>query len=437
MSSSGSTKVLYIGDSIAHNCDFQKVSNETGAQLVCKKAYASVYDELSKFKDSNFRNIVPLELSKDEFDILMLHSPSVDITNMKRLKGNFLDTYFENRVLRSSTQFVRTVEHALTNHTQLKMAVIIQQAPRHDGWEWLSDISKKVIHKCVEESKYKDKIKVVSHSFIAEGDQFEMVFGSPATHYNYDGIHLRGPSGRQVFTESIINVFNQVEISNFTNVNEPFTKSSNLSELDNDTSDNCEKQTQFDPCTDSNDIIIDNTNENIKTYKDILLQNIIQKETITKSNDNYKSNYYNNHIHSSENKSKYTNIKKNSTAFTKSNFVKNCNNKSSNNSNGYNKNNRNNNTCFKNNNKPLKEYNKDEVVVLKNRFSILEVYDIEHNTSSNNTYSNCENILNIKNKIEKDYKKPKQNDSKTSSNKTAKSINNITIQEKLIIKEKK
>ena len=167
MSSSGSTKVLYIGDSIAHNCDFQKVSNETGAQLVCKKAYASVYDELSKFKDSNFRNIVPLELSKDEFDILMLHSPSVDITNMKRLKGEFSDRYFEIRVLHSSTHFVRTVEHSLTNHTKLKMAVIIEQAPRHDGWEWLSDISKKVIHKCVEESKYKDKIKVVSHSFIA------------------------------------------------------------------------------------------------------------------------------------------------------------------------------------------------------------------------------------------------------------------------------
>ena len=207
MYTSETIKVSYNGDSIAHKCDFEKVSRVTGTKIVPKKAYASVKDDKSLFPDKNFRDVVSNQLNKEHFDILMVHAPSVDITNLKKLQRQN-NWYLEQKASNSSYELVKTVEHAVKNHPNIKTAVIIERAPRQDDMERLSQVANKELHRFVNFSQYKDKIKVVSHSLKTVGEQPHLVYGSPDTHYNYDGFHFRGILGKQVFTESIINVFN-------------------------------------------------------------------------------------------------------------------------------------------------------------------------------------------------------------------------------------
>ena len=65
------------------------------------RAYSTIDDisendakEKTLFPEKSFANVIETELKKDETDILVIQSGSVDITNLKT-KGNNLNTYGE------------------------------------------------------------------------------------------------------------------------------------------------------------------------------------------------------------------------------------------------------------------------------------------------------------------------------------------------------
>ena len=57
-------KVLYIGDSVAHNANFNIVEAETNVRVRTVKAYSSVYDKKAKWPKKNVTDVTPSALMK-------------------------------------------------------------------------------------------------------------------------------------------------------------------------------------------------------------------------------------------------------------------------------------------------------------------------------------------------------------------------------------
>ena len=94
-------KILLVGDSISGNLHLKSIETATKAAVKAVKAYSSTYDDVSnaaknasKFPAKNFTDVIPDELAKDEPDVLIIQSGSVDITNLKT-SGNEAVQYME------------------------------------------------------------------------------------------------------------------------------------------------------------------------------------------------------------------------------------------------------------------------------------------------------------------------------------------------------
>ena len=76
-------KVLYVGSSIAHHCNFVTLKRETGALVKTCKAYGSVWDPHMFFPGRNFFQVVEREIALNRPSVVILQSSSVDITVLK------------------------------------------------------------------------------------------------------------------------------------------------------------------------------------------------------------------------------------------------------------------------------------------------------------------------------------------------------------------
>ena len=79
-------KVLYIGDSLAHNVNLRMMEKETKTRIKSVKAYTAVEDLKAKFPHKNFTDVTPDALNKardnDKFSELILGAPDgTDKTN--------------------------------------------------------------------------------------------------------------------------------------------------------------------------------------------------------------------------------------------------------------------------------------------------------------------------------------------------------------------
>ena len=76
-------KVLYVGSSIAHHCNFDALQKATGAHITTRKAYGTVWDEKMLYPHANFTDIVEREVAIRKPAVLVLQASSVDITVLK------------------------------------------------------------------------------------------------------------------------------------------------------------------------------------------------------------------------------------------------------------------------------------------------------------------------------------------------------------------
>ena len=83
-------KVLYIGDSVAHNVNFASLEKKTNSRIKTVKAYSSVRDSRARWPAKNVTDVTPAALvdtpDHDEFSHLVLGAPNVDISNMNTNK---------------------------------------------------------------------------------------------------------------------------------------------------------------------------------------------------------------------------------------------------------------------------------------------------------------------------------------------------------------
>ncbi len=206
-------KVLYVADSIGSHCDFQSIEKATGADIVAKRAYSSVEDMRARWPESNFRDVVPVQLAEGKYNQLVMQAPSVDITNMKRVVNKTSKQYQRGDASTSSFNMIKTAEKALQQFPNLKGVLIAEHAPRHDNMREISQFSNQELHRHLKHSLYKDKIKIGLHTLDFEGEEKDSVYGSKQTNTKPDGYHLRGPNGKHSFTKSLLNIFNKAGLN--------------------------------------------------------------------------------------------------------------------------------------------------------------------------------------------------------------------------------
>ena len=131
-------KVLYLGDSLAHNADIAWIEKETQCRIRTKKAYSSGHSRNAKWPQKNFVDVSQAALSEthndDKFSHLILSAPTVDISNLdtSELRKNDDIVVFKQKVELSCENMVSIATNALFEHPEIKKVTLMEHAPRHD-----------------------------------------------------------------------------------------------------------------------------------------------------------------------------------------------------------------------------------------------------------------------------------------------------------------
>ena len=134
-------RLLYIGDSVAHNVDFAHAERSTNRRIRTVKAFSSVNDMKNKFPHKNITDAVPKALNDapedDEYTEMILTSPTADITNLdtSNLQPDDNTEVFKERVTVSCMNVFSAAENALRNHPKLANVLILEHPTRSDTKE--------------------------------------------------------------------------------------------------------------------------------------------------------------------------------------------------------------------------------------------------------------------------------------------------------------
>ena len=214
------SNMCIIGDSISGILDHKIIAETTKTKVRTARAYSSIEEtsenearEKTRFPEKSFAEVINSELKKEQTDILLIQSGSVDITNMKTKDDNpkKYGEYFKQQAIMSASNLFTTVSNALTSNPDLKKAIIMKQVPRHDPSSSDPQSIKAALAQLYNDtvvqlwlgSSLKDRITIGSHSLECSGGVRDARYRQGK---RYDGIHMYGPSGRKAYTESVLTI---------------------------------------------------------------------------------------------------------------------------------------------------------------------------------------------------------------------------------------
>ena len=203
--------MLYVGDSVGHTANLRIIENFSQFRIKSARAYSAVHDNKARWPDRNFENIVKRNLKnpgRDKYDVVVMTSPTVDISNLDTLSVSDYD-YVENKVIASSNDMFKIAHRALTEYPTLRKVVIFEHPPRfYDVHKSkLVNLPNNTLNQLWCNSPFRNKIILGRHSLESSGvgaahtDRFQ--------DYNtgrYDGVHLLGPTGVRDYTGSVKNI---------------------------------------------------------------------------------------------------------------------------------------------------------------------------------------------------------------------------------------
>ena len=102
----------------------------------------------------------------------------------------------------------------------MKKVVIMEQIPRYDPSNIdpfsekasLSSLFNETLPNLWIKSSHKSRIFIGSHNLECNGLTRHQTYGYPGSTF-YDGIHLNGSGGRKAYTESVLNILNNAQIT--------------------------------------------------------------------------------------------------------------------------------------------------------------------------------------------------------------------------------
>ena len=129
-------KTLYVADSVGHTASVRNLEKFSKSRIRTARAYSSVYDVNARWPKDNFSDVVDFALKNpgcDNFDVVVLSAPTVDITNMdtSNMAPNSAEIYKQKAVLSSKNMF-NTALRSLKQHPNLYKLVIFEHPPRFD-----------------------------------------------------------------------------------------------------------------------------------------------------------------------------------------------------------------------------------------------------------------------------------------------------------------
>ena len=195
----------------------RKVEIETKSRVKTIKAYTAVEDLKARFPSKKFTDVTQAALKDtredDKFTELVLAAPSVDISNMntENLTRNENIEAYEQNVIISCQNMFSVAHNAVLDNPELRKVVIMEHAPRQDLHEVdpirlkrkLAKLANSTLAQLVRNSGMQDRIILGKHS---------LNITTPSAVYRddlngrYDGVHMLGSHGREIFTRSVCGI---------------------------------------------------------------------------------------------------------------------------------------------------------------------------------------------------------------------------------------
>ena len=176
---------------------------------VTNKAKKAAY-----FPRSNFLQVVPTEVVRDNFQHLIIQAGSVDITNLRTEENpEKLIDYFKQETVMSAKNIFDSILLALEKQPSLKSIVLMKQTPRYDPLDIdplslkpaLSLLFNNTIMELWMKCPMKEKIHIGSHNIDCSGAVQSARYRHTKTG-RFDGVHLYGSSGSKAYTLSVLNI---------------------------------------------------------------------------------------------------------------------------------------------------------------------------------------------------------------------------------------
>ena len=213
-------KILWVGDSINCNLDFNYIARQTDMDVKPAKAYAASADAPgSKFPKNNFLDVVEKELEGDDFKVLVLGGGNVEITNLNTIENTDDNiASFKDGILTATQMLFSIAETALQTYPELQKVILLRRPPRFDpvGVDplqlkpQLSKLGDAFLFDLWCNSRFKNRIFLGDYLMPDPRDHHAhlQVYGHP-DHVQYDGLHMSGPGGRRIFQECILNTLDK------------------------------------------------------------------------------------------------------------------------------------------------------------------------------------------------------------------------------------
>ena len=219
--------VAWVGTSISNVLDREKFEKDTNVKLKSFKAYGITDEketpypkEKFRFPLKNFKNVVPEVVENEDVDALIMHTGSIEITNIK-VNEALMDSTKDiedykrewfHQVEEDSKNVFSIAEEAIKKKPDLKV-IILKRLPRFDRSSQdligiksqLSTFANSAYdHLWVKLGSPKN-IQVVEANMQTQSSQFlrNLIYGSRNAE-SVDGIHLRGSGGSRHFTYRVI-----------------------------------------------------------------------------------------------------------------------------------------------------------------------------------------------------------------------------------------
>ena len=206
-------KVLVVGDSIAHNSNFRLLEEATNTVIHTAKAYAADFDVNSRFPNKNFKYVARNSAKKRKFKLVMMQSPSVDITNLNTADDSIVAVESYKKVVeKSRSKMFETANALIDENEDIEKVIILDRTPRFDTKNAdpfglkakLAEYGNKLNKVELEKARNKEKIVIGNHNFRCNED----TYGNDNERH-FDGIHMYGPRGSEGYTRSLISILSR------------------------------------------------------------------------------------------------------------------------------------------------------------------------------------------------------------------------------------
>ena len=138
-------KVLFVGSSIAHHCNFDALQKATGAHITTRKAYGTVWDEKMFYPRANFTDVVEREVAIRKPAVLVLQASSVDITVLKEKQLSYDEMV---KAAKKSSSDIFTLAVKIGTNPCIKRIILSERTPRIDSPRntHLTEVANKELH---------------------------------------------------------------------------------------------------------------------------------------------------------------------------------------------------------------------------------------------------------------------------------------------------